>query len=269
MVGCGVDASLTLADATVCVCWCGDGTVNTNFVTTLPRSSILAVKALTRRFMSVSEPDNSLDVLIVTPGGTASTAMIEHISKFLPVNNINDSDGLKHQPFPPRWLSKNPQTKVIFIDRDVSKIIASLERRGYVKEQLAKLGSFGGCFAGTQSAKNMLKAAIDRQRQNWHNHPSANILFIEYETLWDKIETMRKFLGITDERFVNFFPRNEKRGIILEATAKAHGRPLAQLEEVFANLSQWDSKPIRDLRALKERAWWGTPQAAIEQPVTN
>ena len=174
------------------------------------RYAILAPKAMTRRIWDPPKPAAPLNAMVVTPGGAASTSLLQHIARFVTVNDCNDADGLKHAPFPPRWFGDSKKTRVIFIDRDMSQIVQSLERRGYVYEQLAKLGSVMGCLLPDASAKKILVKAIHRQKHKWRTTKSADVLFIDYESLWDQVEKISAFLGITDSNFVRDFPQRDK-----------------------------------------------------------
>ena len=164
------------------------------------------MKALLRKAGWVAFPQQPLDVLIVSPGGSASSALIGHIGKFAATNNANDSDGLKHLLHPPAWLTGS-RVKVIFVDRDTSRIVESLDRRGYVNEQLAKLACFRGLMTGQASARKLLVSAIERQRQNWAALADTHqVLTVNYESLWENPETIGSFLGLDNEQFLKSFP---------------------------------------------------------------
>ena len=170
------------------------------------RFMILFPKAILRRVFGVS-PRRIPEVMVVTPGGAGSTTLIAHIGKFKSVNDCNDADGLKHMLFPPRWLRSDSDVRVIFVDRSPDKIVASLERRGFLYEQLAKLGSIRGCLTSVPKARLQMMAALDCQKQNWRDAKLKNVMYVEYDELWQSTDRIAAFLGTTDVRFVSDFPR--------------------------------------------------------------
>jgi hypothetical protein len=174
------------------------------------RFAILAPKAVTRHMWDPPKPVAPLNAMVVTPGGAASTSLLKHIARFVTVNDCNDADGLKHAPHPPSWFSNTKKTRVIFIDRDIAQTVQSLDRRGYVYEQLAKLGSVIGCLLPDAAAKRTLVKAINRQKRQWRSTKSADVLFIDYDSLWDQVEKIAAFLEITDSNFIRDFPPKDK-----------------------------------------------------------
>src|SRR5262249_32515883 len=69
--------------------------------------------------------EKSKKILIISPGGFATTPLLEYISRHVRTNCSYDTDGLKHLPFPPHWLEKTGQ-KVLFISGDVESIRRSI-----------------------------------------------------------------------------------------------------------------------------------------------
>ncbi len=201
----------------------------------LRRYAILPLKALTRHLWSPPKPAAPLHAMVVTPGGAASTTLLKHIARYVTVNDCNDADGLKHAPFPPRWFDNARKTRVIFIDRDITRILHSLDRRGYVCEQLAKLGSVIGCLLPDAFAKKVLVKAINRQKHHWRTTKSADVMFIEYETLWDQVDKIATFLGITDSSFTRDFPPMEKSRTPTTRAAS----PITKVSSLVPDLAQF------------------------------
>jgi hypothetical protein len=188
----------------------GTGTLFVGFSGALRRYAILTPKAMIRHILSAPMPAVPLDVLVVTPGGAASTCLLKHISRFVTVNDCNDADGFKHMPFPPLWFGAKLKTRVIFVDRDIAQTLQSLERRGYIYEQLAKLGSVIGCILPPTFAKRALIKAISRQKRHWQTAKSADVMFVNYESLWEQADKIAAFLGIANSSFVHDFPRRDQ-----------------------------------------------------------
>ena len=60
----------------------------------------------------------NLDAVIVSPGGVASTALMEYVGQFVHVNSPGDRDTLKHRPKPPRHPAKQIPALLITGDSD-------------------------------------------------------------------------------------------------------------------------------------------------------
>ena len=120
----------------------------------------------------------NVDLLVVSPGGVATTFMLEYLSRFARTNSPVDDDGLKHLPRPPR---NAPRT--IFIYGDLNIAFASLKRRNFEDHQGAKLGSVRCVLERGESQKRtfirVAEAQYDRWR-DWH----GETLFIKYEEIW-------------------------------------------------------------------------------------
>jgi hypothetical protein len=221
--------------------------------TAIRRFAILAPKAALRHCFAVAKPVNESPIIVVSPGGTASTALIEHLAKFVSVNERNDSDGLKHMAAPPKWLAHRPQTRVIYLDRDISEIIHSLVRRGYLYEQLAKLGCFLACLSPPAKAATAFAKAAARQKLAWRAFDSERIKFIDYTNLQGQAEAIQKFLGITDQRFVSNFPIDQ---------ASKQMQPHGQLDANIANAAAMAAKTQPAYPDLRHR-----PQKPTNHPI--
>ena len=82
---------------------------------------------------------NRFDVLVVSPGGVATTTLMEHISKFTKCNDPHDADGFKHLPSVTFRKARKP--KIIFITGCIDDIERSLTRRGWFYHHGALLGN--------------------------------------------------------------------------------------------------------------------------------
>ena len=157
--------------------------------------------------------DKSIEVFIISPGGVASTMLLEYLSHYVSTNCPHDADGFKHLPFPPAWLKETGQ-KVIFISGDIDSICRSVEGRGWLARQGAKLGSFGAILFTilflAPLARVFFKLAVRRQIYRWRAWCASETdqgLFIQYAEIWSSVERIAEFCGIKDPGFVNSFPK--------------------------------------------------------------
>jgi hypothetical protein len=146
-----------------------------------------------------------LQVLIVGPGGSGSTTLIDHVSKYFICNDRNDLDGLKHLPSPPP--SRLAQ-KIVFLHGEVQDVKKSLERRHLLHLQILKLRpklGFWGLF------KNWDFESLTRlQMKKFVEESQTETLFIRYDELFESAEKLSNFLGHKDG-FVENFPKRIQR----------------------------------------------------------
>ena len=151
--------------------------------------------------------DPGLEALIISPGGVASTMLIEHVGKFKVTNSAGDKDGLKHLPRPPDQKLGIP---VLLVTGDADSIIDSLERRGYLEPNAVKLGSRSFFLVPRSLRRVAMQRAIRRQERNWIKS-SNSVLVVEHEALWDRKKDIALHLGIDDGDFVSTFPTRKNR----------------------------------------------------------
>lgn len=135
-----------------------------------------------------------------------------HVADFVQVNDPDDRDGLKHLPFPPKWL--NGGMHVLFLTGNPSQIVASLERRGYRVRQAAKLGCVAAVLLPGASGRLFLRLAVERQMARWRAYAEAHpdrVRVIPFEELWTRKQEIAAFLGIADPAFVESFPERRAR----------------------------------------------------------
>ena len=151
-------------------------------------------------------------ITVVSPGGVATTMLMQHIGKFCTLNSHGDTDGLKHRPEPPVLLSDDQ--KLLFIYGPLDKSAASLERRGWLRIQSAKLGSVAGAYSpkaiGRTAFKHAAAKQIEKFREAERKKPKQ-IYCIQFDDLWEKKEELAEFLKIQDPKFVHEFPERRPR----------------------------------------------------------
>ncbi len=110
---------------------------------------------------------SSYDFLVISPGGVASTTLLEYFARFGHTNDPYDSDSLKHCPI--AKIADNQATKTLFIYGNPTAIYQSIRRRGWVDIQGAKLGgvitAFPIPYLQEWAFKRLVKKQISRWRQ--------------------------------------------------------------------------------------------------------
>ena len=149
--------------------------------------------------------DKPPSVLVISPGGVASTLVIQQVARHVDVNSASDRDGLKHLPRRP-----NNSVRALLITGDASAVTASLSRRGYLGIHCSKLGNPLGVLAPLRIQEAIFRREILQQRKSFSRsrHPT---LVIEYDELWDDIGRIASFLSLEDTSFCEDFPAKTKR----------------------------------------------------------
>lgn len=145
-----------------------------------------------------------LEAIIVSPGGVASTAIMEYVGQFVHVNSPGDRDTLKHRPKPPGLSSK--EIPVLLITGDSDSIIASLYRRGYFPHQAIRLGCWQYFVLPSRWRDDAFRKCVCRQEKAWTQNYS-NTLVLGFAEIWDSADLIAKHFGINDPKFVENFPQ--------------------------------------------------------------
>ncbi|MXO70324.1 hypothetical protein [Alteraurantiacibacter buctensis] len=82
-----------------------------------------------RRLLARAPRFEHCAVWIISPGGVATTMLIEHVSRYVPTNERHDKDGLKHWPAPPARRLDQADSRVLFVKGEAVTIAASIARR--------------------------------------------------------------------------------------------------------------------------------------------
>ncbi len=115
---------------------------------------------------------SSPEVIVCSLGGVGTTFVMRHIRQFSDTNDPFDVDGLKHLPRPPRFLARRP--KVVFVSGDARDSMNSIERRGWIPIQAAKLGCHEAVLdpQGARARRAYLTAIADQERR-WRRYRGA------------------------------------------------------------------------------------------------
>lgn len=176
----------------------------------VPHRIRLAGDAARRRLFDAPAFEH-LDAWVVSPGGVGTTTLMRHLARFVTLNDPDDTDRLKHWPRPPRSRLAGSKTKVLFVSGEVETIAASIERRGWTHIQSAKLASVPGVLLRGKTQQDAFRRAVARQQDSWSSLDISNVMTLAYDSLWEAGPVLAVHFGVTDQRFVNEFPKRRKR----------------------------------------------------------
>ena len=160
-----------------------------------------------RRFENYDIPSN-LEGLVISPGGVASTSIMEHVQTFININDAGDRDGLKHRPKPSSRLDRD--LPVLLVVGDSHQIVQSLERRGYLPHPAIRLGCWAYFIAPRRLRVERLCRAINRQKRTWSRRGESTLI-LEFDELWDRSSEIADLFGITNHGFLDDFPQRKQR----------------------------------------------------------
>ena len=115
-----------------------------------------------KKLKSLIIPRN-INVLISSMGGVGTTFFIKHIKRHTTTNDILNSDGFKHLPFPP--FSSNKNIKYIYIYGNPIDSVISLFRRNHQVAQSRKLLLFNNklnCIKRDTTLEQYAAEGVDR-----------------------------------------------------------------------------------------------------------
>ena len=154
---------------------------------------------------SISKNSN-IDLLVVSPGGVATTTLINYFKLYKKVNDENDGDGYKH-------LNKFPSIakvdlKILYIYGNYEKIYNSLKRRNIFQSQMVKLGCPLCYLLRGVVEKFFFKICIDKQIKEFRE--KNNVYTLKFENIWENLEELKRFLEIENDDFIKNFPQKNK-----------------------------------------------------------
>ncbi|MEM7519683.1 MAG: hypothetical protein AAF307_01495 [Pseudomonadota bacterium] len=163
-----------------------------------------------RRYLRRDHPKatKGLDALIISPGGVATTFLIDYLSQSVRTHDRNDADWIKHLPYVPDVETHH---RLIYVYGPPADIYASLKRRDFHRIQAAKLGCPLCMFVRGTLHAWLSKRAIAKQTKAFHSAPAEQVLCIEYNALWEAPDRIAAHLGIKDPAFVPSFPPRRAR----------------------------------------------------------
>lgn len=182
-----------------------------NFFSLIAKSIRLPVRFIKNFFLSFknyySSPkkilmENSLDLIVISTGGVATTSLINYFKLYKKLNDENDKDGYKHLNKYPFLQNKN--LKIIYIYGNYEKIYNSLKRRNIFQIQMVKLGCPLCYLLRGKLEFFFFKLCIDRQINSFKG--KQNVYLLKFDQIWEKKEELKNFLEIKNDNFVKNFP---------------------------------------------------------------
>lgn len=150
-------------------------------------------------------------VIVVSGGGSGTTTLIRHLSKYCTTNSDSDRDGLKHRlTIPHRAVSRG--SRVLYVRSDVETQIASLRRRGTLRFQAIKIGGFRAAVVDGLDLEAHLSDLIETQRRNFEQNSGPSVLVADFPDFLGDPEPLAQFLRLGHTNFADtmpvFQPRN-------------------------------------------------------------
>lgn len=156
----------------------------------------------------------NIEFAVASGGGVATSMLGEFLSRRHCVNTPSDEDGFKHMPVPP--VSLNPDFRWVFVFGCPVAATVSLFRRGYHSLQSRKLQRGYRPYRPIPLTMTLDAYAdqgadlffFERQFLNFsERHLLHPTLFLRYDAIWDHLDTLREFLGLSREEIAEFPPR--------------------------------------------------------------
>lgn len=160
-----------------------------------------------------------MNTIIVSPGGVGTTFIMQYFSRYLHVNCVHDSDGLKHVNNP-LILSKFKNVRVLVIIGKPSEIALSLSRRNILIEQIIKLNkrSFRRILLKIIGVNRYLKFIEDplsyqKFLLNWIHGAGSERLIVKYESIYKYEAEIKEFLLGKNQHNEDAFPPKRERTV--------------------------------------------------------
>jgi hypothetical protein len=179
----------------------------------------------------------NIEFAVASGGGVATSMLGEFLARHHVVNTPSDEDGIKHMPIPP--VSWNPDFRWIFVFGCPVAATVSLFRRGYHSLQSRKLQRGYRPYDPIPLAMTLEEYAdqgvdrfhFERQFLNYADrHRLHATLFLRYDAIWDHLDAVRQFLGLTEEEMADFPPRVARQSADLNVPPET----LAKLARIYA-----------------------------------
>ena len=101
--------------------------------------------------------------------------------------------------------------KIIYIFGNYKSIYKSLKRREYFQTQMLHFESILGTLSSKLISLNYFKKLVIAHKKNWMEADNIEILFIDYEDLFESKIEIKKFLNISEKDFLVNFPIRKTR----------------------------------------------------------
>ena len=172
----------------------------------LIRKVIIGIIKTTANRFFFKNVDSSIKLLIISVGGTATTTLLNHLSKYTKTNDPFDRDGLKHK----RLINLSDYQKVIYLIADPELAYFSLKRRNYLRGNCKKLGFLSYIFL----FKKLFIYEVNKLQSQWikksKKYPKK-YLALNISEIFDSEFIIKEFAGINNDEFTADFPQRKER----------------------------------------------------------
>ena len=172
----------------------------------LIRKGIIGIIKTTANRFFFKNVDSSIKLLIISVGGTATTTLMNHLSKYIKTNDPFDRDGLKHK----RLINLSDYQKVIYLIADPELAYFSLKRRNYLRGNCKKLGFLSYVFL----YKKLFIYEVNKVQSEWikksKKYPKK-YLALNISEIFESDFIIKEFTGINNDEFTTEFPKRKER----------------------------------------------------------
>lgn len=151
--------------------------------------------------------------MVISPGGVATTTLLEFLDWYQDTNLATDADGIKHLPYVP-WRAIKSGSRVLYLTGPCEDSEASLRRRGLLLFQILKLFRMRYFREVLQSrdAREVLIRLCRKQASEYKNaSASERVMVLEYRELFTHQDKILQFFRISDPRAKDYFPNYRPR----------------------------------------------------------
>lgn len=189
------------------------------------------------------------DLQVSSFGGAGTTLLCSWLGRqrhlATPRITGEDWEPWKHMRTPPPDSPRRPDFRAVYVTSDPRDAVASVFRRnfqhGHVQRLEGDVGSwdFGWDLAGYLSQEGDLYR-LSEHVDNWlGSHREYPILVLRYESLWDNLDALQRFVGLPDDTMATFPPRvprstdwRAEPAPIREGLDRMYGPLAARLEQL-------------------------------------
>lgn len=199
-------------------------------------------------------------ILVNSFGGVATTALIDFFSKYKKVNDVDNRDGLKHRRTPPNlsfisraiYIFGNPLDSIVYHfnvrERNKEKSWGGAWVKKHCKNMQGEWYEFSqewdlDDYVGNGKDLFKMKEHFDNWEQAKVNYP---IMFIRYETMWEHLDEIFDFLGISKEKIKNFPQKRKRRGDWRKLPEKTKKKLLEMYGSFAEEIEKFDDIGIKN-----------------------
>ena len=169
---------------------------------------------------------SNLDLIVISPGGVATTSFLHYFETLLKTNSKTNADGIKHSFSIPIIEDK---TKILFMySKSTRRVIKYLKFKNYYLLHSYYMSSpLSILFDNQKIGEYFFKKRMRQQIKNFVDSENKNVLCLAYPDFFYKKNKIKKFLNLTDKQLVNFPKYSKRKGRINENKYKYNKQTLS------------------------------------------